>query len=137
MPTGHDPRVYFAAERTLRAWIRTGLAIIGLGFVVARFGMFLALGNRAMADAPGHHVGSTAIGVVLILLGSIGVGVSAMQHLRFCRNMVGDQRPRDYWLGLSLWSAFILTAVGIALAGYLVWQISVVQTSGGMDPIAG
>ncbi len=29
-----DPRVYFAAERTLLAWIRTGITTIGLGFVV-------------------------------------------------------------------------------------------------------
>ena len=36
-----DPRVRFAAERTLLAWIRTGLAMMGFGFVVARFGLFL------------------------------------------------------------------------------------------------
>ncbi|MBK8025173.1 MAG: DUF202 domain-containing protein [Chloroflexi bacterium] len=36
-----DPRVYFAAERTLLAWIRTGITTIGLGFVVAKFGLFL------------------------------------------------------------------------------------------------
>ena len=33
-----DPRIYFAAERTLLAWVRTGLAMMGFGFVVARFG---------------------------------------------------------------------------------------------------
>ena len=36
-----DPRVYFAAERTLLAWVRTGLAMMEFGFVVARFGLFL------------------------------------------------------------------------------------------------
>ena len=29
-----DPRVRFAAERTLLAWVRTGLAMMGFGFVV-------------------------------------------------------------------------------------------------------
>jgi len=38
-----DPRVFFAAERTLLAWIRTGLTVMGFGFVVARFGLFLDL----------------------------------------------------------------------------------------------
>ena len=31
----NDPRVHFAAERTLLAWVRTGLAMMGFGFVVA------------------------------------------------------------------------------------------------------
>jgi len=36
-----DLRDYLAAERTLLAWVRTGLALMGLGFVVARFGLFV------------------------------------------------------------------------------------------------
>ena len=39
--SSEDPRVRFAIERTLLAWIRTGLALMGFGFVVARFGLFL------------------------------------------------------------------------------------------------
>jgi putative membrane protein len=35
-----DPRVFFAAERTFLEWIRTGLALMGFGFVAARFGLF-------------------------------------------------------------------------------------------------
>ncbi len=41
MTSEPDPRVFFAAERTFLAWIRTGLALMGFGFVVARFGLFL------------------------------------------------------------------------------------------------
>ena len=43
----HDVRVYFAAERTQLAWVRTGIAIIALGFVVSRFGLFLQLLSRS------------------------------------------------------------------------------------------
>jgi putative membrane protein len=33
-PSEPDPRIYFAAERTFLAWLRTGFALMGFGFVV-------------------------------------------------------------------------------------------------------
>ena len=39
----NDPRVFFAAERTLLAWVRTGITVMALGFVVERFGLFVSL----------------------------------------------------------------------------------------------
>ena len=62
-----DPRVYFAAVRTLLAWVRTAIAVIGLGFLVARFGLFQRPGSTAPA--------STAIGVGLIALGAVTLGM--------------------------------------------------------------
>jgi putative membrane protein len=51
-----DPRIYMAAERTFLAWIRTGIAFMGFGFVVARFGLFLreiaVSNNVAAAHSP-------------------------------------------------------------------------------------
>ncbi len=41
VPAEIDSRIYMAAERTFLAWIRTGIALMGFGFVVARFGLFL------------------------------------------------------------------------------------------------
>jgi len=51
-----DPRVYFAAERTLLAWIRSGLTVMALGFVVARFGLFLALMSASSNTSTSGHV---------------------------------------------------------------------------------
>jgi uncharacterized membrane protein YidH (DUF202 family) len=50
---------YLANERTFLAWLRTCVALIGLGFVVSRFGLFLReLGIRVkgniIADASIH-----------------------------------------------------------------------------------
>ena len=54
-----DPRVFFASERTLLAWVRTGIAIVGLGFLVSRFGLFLRLVAAQGGNANG---GSTTAG---------------------------------------------------------------------------
>jgi putative membrane protein len=42
-------REHLANQRTLLAWIRTAIALMGLGFVVARFALFL----RGLAGAEG------------------------------------------------------------------------------------
>ena len=118
MNNADDPRVYFAAERTLLAWVRTGLTVIGLGFVVARFGLFLHLLRRDSSG--GAHVGSTLIGVGLVLLGSVAVGMAAWQHIRFCRGLGLEARPRPYLTNWSVWFAVSLSAVGVVLAGYIM-----------------
>ena len=48
---------YLAAERTLLAWIRTGLAMMGFGFVVARFGLFLQELRFAQNGGATQHYG--------------------------------------------------------------------------------
>ncbi|MGO9612672.1 MAG: YidH family protein [Dissulfurispiraceae bacterium] len=48
MPDLKDPRIFFAAERTVLAWIRTSIAFMGFGFLIERFGTFVhvTLGMR-------------------------------------------------------------------------------------------
>jgi putative membrane protein len=118
LTNNHDPRVYFAAERTLLAWVRTGLTVMGLGFVVARFGLFL----RMLRNAPqvNSHLGSTLIGVGLVILGSVALAVAAWQHLSFCRTLGNNELPRQEAWRWSIGFAFILAFIGIALAVYLV-----------------
>ena len=117
-----DPRVYFAAERTLLAWIRTSLAIMGFGFLIARFGLYLKM-LAGHPINPTHRLASTAIGVTLVVLGVIAAGVSAWQHAAFLRTLPAHDRPRSYWPGFALFFAVGLTMLGAVLAAYLlVWM---------------
>jgi inner membrane protein YidH len=118
-----DPRVFFAAERTLLAWIRTGLTIMGFGFVVARFGLFLDLLDAqrmpsTAAVASASHF-SSGIGMALVLLGAVSMIFAAIQHRRFVLSLpVGDLPPmhnRAFPVALAL----ILGSLGLLLAVYL------------------
>ena len=113
-----DPRVFFAAERTLLAWVRTGIAMIGLGFVVARFGLFLQILRQD--PNPTNYPGSTYIGVGLVLLGSAAVALAAWQHVQFCRSLPPSDRPREPLSNWSVWFSLTLSVVGLVLAGYIL-----------------
>jgi putative membrane protein len=80
---GGDSRArdHMANTRTLLAWIRTSVALIGLGFVVARFGLFLRALDIQGGRAGGPSGLSAAIGVGLILLGVL-VAVLSVRRFR-------------------------------------------------------
>ncbi|HEY1186944.1 MAG TPA: DUF202 domain-containing protein [Gemmata sp.] len=110
----NDPRVFFAAERTLLAWVRTALGLIGLGFVVAKFGLFVRL-MRPDADHA-VHPWSVAVGVGLALLGSLSATVAAWQHRRFCGTLAAHELPPRYRTDPALWLGFGVALAGAALA---------------------
>lgn len=119
MPEPSDPRTYFAAERTLLAWVRTGIATLGLGFVVARFGLFLRLVGHV--DRASHRLTSTILGVGLMLVGVAAMLASAAQHVRFGRSLGAGDVPRGYWTGLAVVLTVTLATLGLALAAYLAF----------------
>ena len=78
MPDASEPieetlRLHQANERTMLAWIRTGIALMAFGFAIARFGVFLR--EVATAGAMPLHatqgVGSAWVGAVLVALGML------------------------------------------------------------------
>jgi putative membrane protein len=122
VPDAPDPRTYFAAERTLLAWMRTGVAIIGLGFLVARFGLFLRLIRQPAGEAR-VPLASSVIGVALVILGASVSAAAACRHVRFYRRLPDDQRPPRSWLWFGITVAVVLAGLGGALAVYLVWSV--------------
>jgi len=114
-----DPRVYFAAERTFLAWLRTALALMGFGFVVARFGLFLreiALASSGQTPPAGS---SRWFGVVLIVLGIAVSAVAFGEHVATVRRLNRGEPfvGRPTWLGGVL--SALLVAIGILMTFYL------------------
>ena len=112
---------YLAAERTLLAWIRTGLALMGFGFVVARFGLFL---QQLRVIEPGAHENSYGFsiwfGTGLIATGVILDIFASLHHVRLIRQLNHGESAfaRPSREGLVL--AVFLACVGVAMAIYLI-----------------
>jgi uncharacterized protein (DUF302 family)/uncharacterized membrane protein YidH (DUF202 family) len=113
---------YLAAERTVLAWIRTGIALMGLGFVLARFGLFLQEFNHIQPDFQVRSYGiSLWIGVALILMGVTVCLLSMFRHLRMLKQLEAGEslylhRPR-----LVIGVAVALVILGLVMAGYLIF----------------
>lgn len=120
-PEKLDPRIRLAAERTLLAWIRTGLAMMGFGFVVARFGLFL----REIAAVEQKHVERSSglslwLGTALVVLGVAVNLLAALEYRNFLKRYARGEPDRVPRWSLGLASALLLAAVGLAMIGYLM-----------------
>jgi putative membrane protein len=118
-PAG-NPTDYLAAERTFLAWIRTGLALMGFGFVVARFGLFL---QALQIGQPNLHLrtyGSSWFGTALIALGVVVNLIASWNHIRLVRVLRHGELAYARPSSLAIAVAVILAVLGLAMAIYLV-----------------
>lgn len=115
----NDPRVFFAAERTLLAWLRTGLTIIAIGVVLARFELFVhLLSLQAAAPADSTHL-PALLGVAFVLVGALAIFAAVIQHHRFVRTLTGPDLPPQYSRAFALIMSMTVALLGLGLAAYL------------------
>ncbi len=113
---------YLAAERTVLAWIRTGIALMGLGFVLARFGLFLQEFNHLVPDIQMKSYGlSLWIGVALILMGVSVCLLSAVRYLRMLKQLQAGESLFTRSPRLVVGVAVGLVILGLVMAGYLIF----------------
>ena len=118
------PGDHLANERTFLAWIRTSIAIMGFGFVVVKFSLFikqiaLALGTKTSLHQTGD---SQRIGVLLVALGTITIVFS---FLRYAKTKAQLDAGNYYHSTLFIKAMTVLIFVSsIALLVYLVKAIS-------------
>lgn len=116
-----DPRVQYAAERTLLAWIRTGLAMMGFGFVVARFSLFLRELTGLRGEAPPTPGLSRYIGTGMVALGVLVTFTASVRHRRDIRRLRSGQPivEADSWSAAEI-VGFALGVLGVLMTLYLL-----------------
>lgn len=115
----NDPRVFFAAERTLLAWNRTALALMAFGFVIERFGLFMRL-----LVTPGTMPTLTSrfslwIGIVFILMGSAVSVIAVRQYRKVLATLKPVEIPEGYRVNLGVMTNVAVAVLGVVLTVYL------------------
>ena len=107
-------RDHLANERTLLAWMRSAVAIVTLGFVVARFGLLL----RELGTAATLHTSvrfSTGFGVALVLCGALLVVLATARYRSTARAIDDNTYQPASWLLVALAGGFVVVAVALAI----------------------
>lgn len=115
-----SPRDHLANERTFLAWIRTSIAIMGFGFVVVKFSIFIhQLGLTVKTATTSFERGYSAeIGLALIIIGAV-LGLCAFFRYRTIEKHLETGRFYPSY-ALSLLTTIFIVAISLLLIIYLL-----------------
>lgn len=113
-----DPRVFFAAERTLLAWNRTSLTLMAFGFVIERFGLFMYMLLPQKGDVLQRGF-SFWIGLAFIVLGALAAATSVAQYRTVLRTLTPVEIPAGYRVNIGVLANLVVAALSVALIAYL------------------
>ncbi len=113
----NDPRVFFAAERTLLAWNRTSLALMAFGFVIERFGLFVSI-MAPQHTAPLQRGISLWTGLAFVLLGAGVAAYSTMQYRKVLKSLKPIEVPEGYRTNPGVIANLVTASLGIILIIY-------------------
>lgn len=114
-PTRTDPRLLQANERTMLAWLRTGLALMTFGFVIARIGVWVRLLSGMTKPSTG---GTAWIGAAFLALGVVSTGFGVRRFVVNRRAIIaGVELSGDRFVVVF---GTVITVLGAALGAYVL-----------------
>jgi putative membrane protein len=121
--SGEQFRLLLQLETSLLMWLRTSLALMGFGFVIARFGLFLReVAQASRVDVPPRPwlLGlSTGTGTAMIVLGVVVLLLAVANHQRTVRRLLRGELPIPPAWSLGVILSLILAGLGMGMAIYL------------------
>jgi putative membrane protein len=119
-PQEETLRVHQANERTMLAWIRTGIALMAFGFAIARFGVFLRqVASVGQVTVHQPAVGSAWVGAVLVALGMLANLLATIRYAQIRRAIERGATGAPNALVVYVFG-IVATLVGLAMTILLV-----------------
>lgn len=122
-------REHQANERTFLAWLRTSIALIGFGFAIARFGLFLRQLHSAITQketSVSSFTNSETLGVSLVIVGVMVIAIAAWRYNQvFLQIERGDYRPTRFlvWMMVGAVMALGLACIPLILGNHNLPQV--------------
>jgi putative membrane protein len=111
-----DPRIYLAAERTFLAWVRTSVALMGFGFLIARFAFWIREYAAISGQTTTRPGVSPWLGFGMVVVGVFVCGMAAVRHRDYVHALRAGTGNPPLDLRFALIVAAILALVGLAMA---------------------
>jgi putative membrane protein len=115
-----------ANERTFLAWIRTALAIVALGFVIAKFDLFFQISSLRETNGTVTMVDETLgniAGLALIILGTVLVAISTFRFRNNTKRIESKETHTNTETRVELALGALLFLLGCMLFVFL-WHIA-------------
>jgi putative membrane protein len=111
------PADYLANERTFLAWIRTSIALMGFGFVIVKFALFIrqitiALGEEAIVPTKGY---SAIIGIIMVALGALMAMIAYIRYRNIEKQLTNNSYFPSRWLSILVTLSIVIGAVLLVL----------------------
>ncbi len=114
---GGSPADHLANERTFLAWIRTSIALMGFGFVIVKFALFIrqisvALGEKSIIPPKGY---STMIGVIMVALGAIMATLAFIRYRNIEKQLSSNSFFPSQWLSVLVTLSIVIGSILLVL----------------------
>jgi len=109
-------RTRMAAERTLMAWVRTALSMIGFGFTIYKFLQVIQEQDKLHLLRP---QAPRDVGLTLTGIGTFAVIIACVQHWKYVKKLRPDQ-PYKLWKDLTFIVACLIAILGLLIFASII-----------------